>query len=63
LSDSITVWLIDGCACLWWIWRLYLYCLTGIASCSDVSDHFEVLCMWLDGGLIWCTCLYNSLCI
>jgi hypothetical protein len=22
-------------------------------------DHFRVSCMWLDGGLIWCACLYD----
>jgi hypothetical protein len=27
---------------------------------SLVLDHFRVSCMWLDGGLIRCTCLYNS---
>jgi hypothetical protein len=27
---------------------------------SIVLDHFRVSCMWLDGGLIQCTCLYDS---
>jgi hypothetical protein len=27
---------------------------------SIVSDHFRVSCMWLDGGLILCSCLYDK---
>jgi hypothetical protein len=27
---------------------------------SIVLDRFRVSCMWLDGGLIRCTCLYDS---
>jgi hypothetical protein len=30
---------------------------------SIVLDRFRVLCMWLDGGLMLCPCLYDSLCI
>jgi hypothetical protein len=61
LSDSITVWLIDGYAHDWWTWRWYLHCLIGIALLLVFYDRFRVSCMWLDSGLIWCSCLYDSL--
>jgi hypothetical protein len=27
---------------------------------SEVFNRFRVSCMWLDGGLILCPCLYDS---
>jgi hypothetical protein len=40
---------------------LTLFDKYGLASI--VSDRFRVSCTWLDGGLILCPCLYDSLCI
>jgi hypothetical protein len=60
LSDSITVWF-D-----WWL-RSWLMDLEAILTLFDryslasiVLDRFRVSCMWLDGGLILCLCLYDK---
>jgi hypothetical protein len=64
LSNGITVQLIDGCARVWWTWRLYLCCLMSTTSHSDVlmflivpESHICGLMMaWYD--ILVCTILY-----
>jgi hypothetical protein len=61
LSDSITV-QFD-----WWLhsWLMDLEAVPTLfdrySFTSIVLDRFRVSCMWLDGGLIQCICLYDTL--
>jgi hypothetical protein len=68
LSDSITVQLIDGCAHVWWTWRLYLRCLMSIASHSDIlmilivsSTHVcGLIVAWYDVLICTIACLFKE---